>query len=208
MEYVPVDITTFANVGGFGIDGGVSSLIGASLANPQKLYFGVFGDLAFFYDMNSIGNRHVGNNVRILIVNNGRGQEFRNHYHTGSIFGDDADKYISAAGHFGGQSPKLLRDYAENLGFKYISASNKDEFESVYQRFLSPEIGDCPIVFECFTDTNDECNSTKAFWNIEKDVKNAAINSVINAFGGKQALRKILGPSGVKFFRRLLNKRT
>ena len=43
-----------------GIDGGVSSLIGASLADPTRLCFGIFGDLAFFYDMNAVGNRHVG----------------------------------------------------------------------------------------------------------------------------------------------------
>ena len=70
-----------SNVGGFGIDGCVSSLIGASLVHLDKLYFGVFGDLAFFYDMNSIGSRHIGKNLRILVVNNGRGMEFRNYIH-------------------------------------------------------------------------------------------------------------------------------
>ena len=71
-------IRGYSNTGGFGIDGGVSSLIGASLVNPDKLYFGIFGDLAFFYDMNSIGNRHIGSNVRIMVVNNGLGGEFKN----------------------------------------------------------------------------------------------------------------------------------
>jgi 2-succinyl-5-enolpyruvyl-6-hydroxy-3-cyclohexene-1-carboxylate synthase len=208
MFQLPQDITSFANVGGFGIDGGVSSLIGASLSNPTKLYFGVFGDLAFFYDMNSIGNRHIRNNVRILIVNNGRGQEFRNHYHTGHLFGDDADKYIAAAGHFGNKSHSLVRDYAKNLGFQYLSASSKEEFENIYPDFVSSEIGNSPIIFECFTDTQDEEIATKSYWSADKDVKNYAINKVINAFGGKQALRNILGANGVKFFRKLLNKRT
>lgn len=201
-------VTSFANVGGFGIDGGVSSLIGASLANPKKLYFGIFGDLAFFYDMNSIGNRHVGNNIRIMVVNNGRGQEFRNHYHTGSLFGEDADKYIAAAGHFGNQSQTLLKDYAENLGFKYISASSKDEFLQVFEQFVNPEFTSQPILFECFTQTVDETDATETYWNVDKDIKNSLINTAIKAFGGKQALRDIIGPKGVKFFRSLLNKRT
>lgn len=201
-------VTSFANVGGFGIDGGVSSLIGASFANSQKIYFGVFGDLAFFYDMNSIGNRHIGNNVRILVVNNGRGQEFRNHYHTGHFFGSDADKYIAAAGHFGNKSPNLLKSYAENLGFRYLSASSKEEFFQVCKEFISPEISNRSILFECFTDTNDETNATEAFWNADKDIKNATINAVINIFGGKQALRNIIGKKGVKFFRTILNKWT
>lgn len=205
---IPRNVHSFANVGGFGIDGGVSSLIGASFINPNRLYFGVFGDLAFFYDMNSIGNRHVGNNVRIMVVNNGRGQEFRNHYHTGSLFGQDADKYIAASGHFGNQSHTLLKNYAENLGFHYISASSKEEFEKVYSSFVNPKITDAPILFECFTDTDDEKTAMKSYWEVDKDVKNSIINSVINAAGGRQALRNILGAKGVKFFRTILNKRT
>ena len=200
------DIHSFANVGGFGIDGGVSSMLGASIIAPDKLFFGVFGDLAFFYYMNSIGNRHVGNNVRILVVNNGRGQEFRNHYHTGALFGDDADKYIAAAGHFGNQSHTLLKDYAENLGFEYISASSKNEFEQRYSRFVTPEHLSKPIVFECFTETQDEANALKAYWNTGKDVKNVLFHRTIEALGGRVAVRKMLGARGVKFFRALLNK--
>jgi 2-succinyl-5-enolpyruvyl-6-hydroxy-3-cyclohexene-1-carboxylate synthase len=59
---LPKSVRSNSNVGGFGIDGCVSSLIGASLANRNKLYFGVFGDLSFFYDLNSVGNRHIGSN--------------------------------------------------------------------------------------------------------------------------------------------------
>ena len=44
-------VETAANVGGFGIDGCVSSLIGASIANPDRLCVSLVGDLAFFYDM-------------------------------------------------------------------------------------------------------------------------------------------------------------
>lgn len=51
------------------------------------------------------------------------------------MFGDDTDKFIAAKGHFGNQSKTLVRSYAENLGFEYLTASNKDEFEAVYKRF-------------------------------------------------------------------------
>jgi len=59
----PDSVESTCNVGGFGIDGCVSSLIGASLADPHKLYFCVVGDLASFYDLNVLGNRHVGRNL-------------------------------------------------------------------------------------------------------------------------------------------------
>lgn len=93
---IPKSVTCYSNTGGFGIDGLVSTLVGASLSNPQKLYFGVVGDLAFFYDMNVLGNHHFGSNVRLLVVNNGRGTEFRNYSHIASKFGEDADRYIAA----------------------------------------------------------------------------------------------------------------
>ena len=121
------DVTSFSNVGGFGIDGCVSTLIGASLANKNKLYFGVIGDLAFFYDLNSLGNRFVDSNLRILLVNNGKGVEFKHFNHPASCFGSDADFYMAASGHYGNKSHTLVKSYAENLGFKYITASNKDE---------------------------------------------------------------------------------
>ena len=65
---LPDSVYGYANTGGFGIDGYISSFMGASWVHPDKLYFCVAGDLAFFYDMNVLGNRHVGRNVRILLL--------------------------------------------------------------------------------------------------------------------------------------------
>ena len=41
-------ISGFCNTGGFGIDGNLSSMIGASIVSPDKLFYCVIGDLAFF----------------------------------------------------------------------------------------------------------------------------------------------------------------
>lgn len=153
---LPQGVTGSCNVGGFGIDGGLSTLIGASLMHPEKLYFGIIGDLAFFYDMNALGNRHVGNNIRLLIVNNGKGQEFRNYQHPASLLGDDADKYVAAGGHYGKQSPILIKSYAESLGFKYLTASNKEEFLSIYKDFFAKDFSDHPMLLEVFTENEHE----------------------------------------------------
>ncbi len=153
---VPAELETCCNVGGFGIDGDISAMIGSSFVNRNRLYYAILGDLAFFYDMNVVGNRHVGNNCRILLINNGRGTEFRNYGHPGHAFGDAADHYIAAAGHYGNKSSELVRHYAEDLGYEYMTASNKEEFLSVYKRFLTPEVTDKPMLFEVFTNTADE----------------------------------------------------
>lgn len=158
---VPETVLGYCNTGGFGIDGGVSSLVGASMIHPDRLYFGVFGDLLFFYDMNSIGNRDIKSNLRIMIVNNGLGQEFKNYSCFSSMFGEDTDSFIAAKGHFGAQSRDLIRNYAEGLGFEYLSASSKDEFVKYVERFVTPSITDKPILFEVFTDTEDESEALR-----------------------------------------------
>ena len=138
-----------------------AGIIGASLACPDKLCFAVVGDLAFFYDLNVLGNRHVASNVRIMLVNNGRGTEFHNSDHPASRFGEDGDKFMAAAGHFGNKSPELVKHYAQDLGFEYLSACNKEEFLASCDTFFSPEPKDRPVVFEVFTDSDDESDAIR-----------------------------------------------
>lgn len=149
-------IQASSNVGGFGIDGACSTLLGASLADTKKIHFLCVGDLAFFYDLNAIGNRHVGNNVRIILINNGRGVEFRKKDHPGYRFGMDADLYMAAAGHYGSQSGDLVRHYAADLGFEYLRASTKEEFDEVVDRFLIPTLTEKPMLLEIFPDYEDD----------------------------------------------------
>ena len=183
-------IESCCNVGGFGIDGAVSTLIGASLTNPKRLHFLVVGDLAFFYDLNSLGNRHIGNNVRILLVNNGRGVEFRKKDHPGYMFGESADLYIAAGGHFGNMSKTLVKEFVENLGFEYLTASTKEEFEAVYARFVTKDLTDKPIVFEIFAETEDEINNQYAVRHIKginipmlekiEDTAKSSVKAILN----------------------------
>ena len=153
----------FSTVGGFGIDGGTSAMIGTSLVNPCRLNFGVFGDLSFFYDLNSIGNRYVGRNLRILVINNGEGGEFLvpgNVYENANC-GERVHDFISARGHFGAKSTTLLKHFAEDLRFKYLSAASKEEFLSVCEDFVKPEI-DRSIIFECFTSAEEDRKALNA----------------------------------------------
>ena len=195
---IPQSVVSYSNVGGFGIDGILSTLIGASLMNREKLFFAVIGDLAFFYDLNSLGNHYVGNNLRILLVNNGLGQEFRNYKHTASAFGDDTDKYIAAGGHFGNQSHKLVKHYAEDLGYEYLCASNKEEFEHVYQRFVDPVIGPRSIIFEVFTNHQDESDALKMMYNIEVD-KVIEAKKIL-----KKVTRDIIGNEGIQTIKKII----
>ena len=179
-------IKTTCNVGGFGIDGPLSTTIGASLADIKKKYFCIVGDLAFFYDMNSLGNRHIGNNLRVLLVNNGHGTEFSNYDHPACRFGSQVDNYIAAGGHYGNKSRTIVRHYVEDLGFLYFSASTKQEFIDTYKIFVSREETEKPILFEVFTNAEDESNALRLIRTISQKNTNMFVQKI------KQEILKII----------------
>lgn len=152
------NVSCFSNTGGFGIDGCLSSLLGAAYQNYEKEYFGILGDLSFFYDINSLTNK-IPPNVHLLVINNGVGTEFKNYSHIASLFGESADAYIAAKGHNGYKSDSLLKTFSTNCGFIYYSASNKSEFLLVQKEWLSKH--DKPVVCEVFV---DDYNESKALY--------------------------------------------
>lgn len=182
----------YCNTGGFGIDGIMSSAIGNSLINEKNIYCCI-GDLAFFYDLNSIGNREIKNNLRILLVNNGCGTEFHNYNHRAEIVSKEyklESRFFAADGHFGNKSKDLVKHYTEDLGFKYISASNKNEFNEYINEFVSEE-SDKPILFEIFTNQKEESEALKLINNLQVDAKSV----IKNIIGDKniKKVKKILG---------------
>ena len=149
-----------------------------------------------FYDLNSLGNRHVGPNVRLIVVNNGVGTEFKNYNHKAARFGDDADAFMAARGHYGAQSRDLLRHYATDLGFEYLSAEDKEGYLAVLDRFVDPEPHDRPMLLEVFTDSQDESDAIKLLHSIEVDARGAA----------KSAVKSILGDKGIKAAKKILGR--
>lgn len=199
----PASIRVFCNTGGFGIDGNTSSLLGSALARPDALCIGVVGDLSFFYDMNVFGNRHIPQNMRLIIVNNGKGTEFRQHISRPAVFGDDADMFIAAAGHNGKQSPAVVRHFAEDLGFLYFSASGKTEYLEAIGQLLSPEPCGKPMVLEVFTNSRDE---DEALWLLRSLDADQYIDYDALDNPGKKLARAVLGHSGTAYVKKLLEK--
>ena len=197
---IPKTVECYSNDGTMGIDGQVSALVGESLATPDKLHFGAVGDLTFFYDMNSLGNRHIGNNLRLLVVNNGKGAEFKIYTHPAYAFGEAGDAYMAASGHFGNKSSKLIRHYAEDLGYEYLTASTKEEFMENVKRFTVPEMTDCPMLFEVFTDSKLESDGIYAMNHIVSSVSGKAKSLA------KDMIKSVAGEKGIKTVRKLLKK--
>lgn len=200
MFHLPEGVQCTSNVGCCGIDGCTSSMIGSSLANTNRLCFLVTGDLAFFYDLNSLGNRHVGNNIRIILINNAVGAEFKLSVHPCYAFGDDANKYMAAAGHFGAKSSVLVKHFSEDLGFQYLSATNKEEFMVALDTFVTPEITDRPMILEVFTTHENENDALRLMTTINIDTK-ALVKTKL-----KSTLRSLIGDKGVNVIKEVLKK--
>ena len=144
MFHIDPSIECYSNVGAFGIDGGMSTLIGQSVVT-DKMSFLIIGDLAFLYDLNSISIRHIKNNLKILVVNNAGGVEFK-------LWGGNLksiDSYIAASGHF-----KNAEGWAKTCGFKYITAKTKKEFEERTDAFIMES--SYPVLLEAFVSDTDE----------------------------------------------------
>lgn len=70
-------IYTYANRGASGIDGNISTALGAGSARPEKPLVGIFGDITFYHDMNGLLAVHrCGVPITIVLINNDGGGIF------------------------------------------------------------------------------------------------------------------------------------
>ncbi|QKY69761.1 2-succinyl-5-enolpyruvyl-6-hydroxy-3-cyclohexene-1-carboxylic-acid synthase [Lentibacillus sp. CBA3610] len=119
-------IDVLANRGANGIDGMVSSGLGASAAgNPVTL---LLGDLSFFHDMNGLlAAKHYGLNITIMVVNNNGGGIFSflpqvNADHFEALFGTPLDiDFQQAVNMYGGmyQQPNDISGLRTALAESY-----------------------------------------------------------------------------------------
>ena len=145
----PQGVQTSSNVGGFGIDGSVSTVLGEAFANPDIKVFAVIGDLAFFYDMNAIQNKDLKDNLRILLINNNQGVEMSLNP-TLRAHKDKNEKLILAANHH-----TTADGWVQSCGLHYMQARSKEEFLTQIDDFCNGQFGKS-VVFELFTRPDDE----------------------------------------------------
>ena len=134
------------------------------------------------------------NNIRLVLINNGGGTEFHIHLNPGYEFGEDVGKYIAADGHFGNKSKELVKHYAQDLGFEYLSASSKEEFLSQIDYFMSSKKYEKPIIFEVFTDAKDEEKALSIITNLKTSIAGTTKKIVKNVLNSKtkNKIKKII----------------
>ncbi len=171
-QYFDLDdsIKVYCNRGVNGIDGCMSTFIGQA-ATSDKLNFLIIGDLTFFYDMNALWNRYVGNNVRIMLNNNSGAALFH--------FNQGLEKYPTLNENVAAEHDATAKGWVESRGFKYLSSANKEEFDENLKEFLKPN-SDKPIILEVFTKKEEDARLQHEFFDfnlsdadkLKKGIKN------------------------------------
>ena len=194
----PKSVISIANVGCRGIDGTISTVLGMALSSPDRIHFSVMGDLSFFYDMNTLGNRHFPKNLRLILVNNGIGAEFKiYHNRVNLILGDETNPYLAAEGHFGNKSTELVKHFCNDLGIKYYSATNKMEAKEALNDFLAVNVEE-PMLLEVFTIPQFESDAIKKMRNLSVD------QSLLAEAKAKNMVKRVLGARGSDFVKRMI----
>lgn len=157
---LPKDVEVLSNRGTNGIEGSLSTALGYATAS-DKLNFIFIGDLSFFYDMNALWNANYGSNVRILLLNNAGGEIF--HALPGLEMQDNSRRFITAI------HRTSARAWAEDRGFRYLSAHNEDELNQAAEIFTQTSITSQPMLMEVFTEKDKDIEHLKTYYhNLKK----------------------------------------
>lgn len=126
-------VQVYCNMGTNGIDGCTSTFMGQCAVVNDRLCFLLVGDLSFFYDMNSIWNKPLKKNIRILLVNNNGTGLLRGHrlQAVSSVHNTSAEGWVRSTG-FEYISARSIEEYNEKL--KYF-VSNKPEKALLFEVF-------------------------------------------------------------------------
>jgi len=122
-------VAVFANRGTSGIDGCISTAVGAALARPKELVTVLTGDVAFFYDRNALWHSQVPANLRIVLLNN----------HGGNIFRiiDGPSRQPELETYFETPQPLTAERTAQDAGIEYASVESYEALSRALATFFS-----------------------------------------------------------------------
>ena len=118
----------YSNRGTSGIDGSVSTAVGAALANPNQQHLLVCGDTSFIYDSNALWTDPFPKNLKIIIIQNHGGGIFQ-------IIQGPANSPLRAQ-YFEATHQKSPGKIAEGYGFEVQYCVEQQELIPTLVRFL------------------------------------------------------------------------
>ncbi|MGB5989254.1 MAG: 2-succinyl-5-enolpyruvyl-6-hydroxy-3-cyclohexene-1-carboxylic-acid synthase [Marinifilaceae bacterium] len=117
----------FCNRGTSGIDGSVSTAVGASWINGKKNLI-ITGDLSFYYDSNALWNRYLSKDLKIIVINNQGGGIFR--------FIEGPSVHEELGEFFEHHQERDVEHIAKAFNFEYLKANDEDSLSDKLDVFF------------------------------------------------------------------------
>lgn len=146
------NVTCYANIGAYGIDGSFSTFIGQARDYQGKAFL-LIGDLSFLYDINALTIADLPKNIRIIVINNHGGCEFFNNYMGHGIA--DIGKHIAA------NHKSELGSLAKAHQITHLVAKNHGELEQHLSTMLQ---SDKPVILELMTDIETDAKTLRSYY--------------------------------------------
>lgn len=144
----------WCNRGVNGIEGSLSTAAGFSVAVEERVYC-VIGDLSFFYDQNALWNQNIRGNLRILLLNNGRGGIF--HLLPGLEQSPARDRFVTA------RHDTTAEGICSQNNVTYLKAENMGELQQGIHTLIYIE-SSRPVLLEVLTDVAEDERVFKSYY--------------------------------------------
>jgi len=146
------DLTYICNRGTSGIDGSLSTAAGYAYSSKLPTVF-LTGDLSFIYDSNGLWNNYIGENLKIIVMNNNGGNIFR--------FIGDKELMANSLDFFTTPHQVKIKSLVEAYGLKYMACNKDEELEdSMVNLFKAKQA----TILEIFTDADLNTENYKGYF--------------------------------------------
>ena len=146
------DLTYICNRGTSGIDGSMSTAAGFAYSSQQPIVF-LTGDLSFIYDSNALWNNYIGNNLKVIVMNNNGGNIFR--------FIGDKELMEKSLDFFTTPHHVKIKQLVEAYGLNYLVCDTTENLGKSIQNLLN---SDKSTVLEVFTDSDLNTENYKGYF--------------------------------------------
>ena len=150
----------YCNRGVNGIEGTLSTAAGHAAVTDEPVCC-VIGDLSFFYDSNALWNQNLRGNLRILLLNNGRGGIFN--MLPGLEQSPARDRFVAA------EHNTSAEGVCRQNGIVYLKATKMEEMQQGIDTLLNIE-SQRPILLEVFTCPADDQATLQAYYQAVVDL--------------------------------------
>ena len=146
------DLSYFCNRGTSGIDGSLSTAAGFAFSSKRNTLF-LTGDLSFIYDSNGLWNNYIGDNFKIVVLNNNGGNIFK--FIGDPLLMKSCEQFFTTPHHVN------IKSLVEAYGLDYIACDKTVELiEKIESLFKSNKA----TVLEVFTDSDLNTENYKGYF--------------------------------------------